>query len=83
MEKPMTLHAQPTGFKIEKNVPVTDNRSHRAVYPFGQLEVGDSFPLGNAILENVRAAASYYGTRHGKKFTVRKTPAGSRCWRVA
>jgi len=54
-------------------------------YPFQQMKVGDHFDIpAMAGVSNIRAAASWAGTRHGMKFTIRKRPDGSRgCWRIA
>ena len=67
--------------KIEKNIniPISSGK-----YPFKSMSVGDSFlapvgtvrgPLGTAA---GRAAAEMNG-----KFTIRQTPDGLRCWRIA
>lgn len=71
-----------TEFKIEKNaVPQTPESRRR--YPFGDMEVGDSFWFSAAIYQQATPAASYYGKRNNKKFSVRKDGDGYRCWRVA
>ncbi len=63
-------------FKIEKDVPIPEK------YPFSKMGVGDSFDILDAGAKEVSAAVSYYGKKHGKKFTVRKTADGHRCWRI-
>lgn len=72
-----------TEFKIEKNalVPPPSGRPRR--YPFGDMEVGDSFWFAAAIYLQAAPAAAYYGKRNNKKFSVRKDGDGYRCWRVA
>ena len=63
--------------EIEKGIPIQP--SHKSKFPFGQMEVGDSF-----LCEMTPRAASYaYGKAHGMKFTTHKTPEGFRCWRIA
>lgn len=66
--------------KIEKGVPMP--KSGRKKYPFGQMEVGDSFYTENHF-RTVAPSACGYGQRHGKKFSVRKEGEGTRCWRIA
>lgn len=70
-------------YKIEKNVPVVKTRSK---WPFGKMEVGDSFiiPKGDYInMNNIYSAASHYGKRHGgMKFTTKACDEGRRVWRI-
>ena len=69
--------------RVDKNIPVP-KVGRSAVYPFADMSIGDSFPLGDKPLDSCRNAAVSYGHRHSMKFTVRKTDDGSyRCWRVA
>ena len=63
---------------IDKNIPMP------GLYPFAQMQVGDSFLLLPTMRRaTVSVAAQRYGAKHGAKFTVRKVPDGLRCWRVA
>ena len=64
--------------KVEKNVPIPNR------YPFGEMEVGDSFAVPpSTSRNNVAASASRYGDKHKMKFTVRKYKDGAyRCWRI-
>ena len=73
---------QTTEFRIEKGVPLP---SVRAKYPLGEMDVGDSFHIDAAERARLVSAASFFGTRKGKKFSVRKEVNGSgyRCWRTA
>lgn len=53
-------------------------------YPFGDLQAGQSFdlPPGGSI-NGLRAAASRYGKRTGRRFTIRTLPGNIvRCWRL-
>lgn len=72
-------------FIIDRDVPIPadDGRGRKSIYPFRDMLVGDSFFAINNVL---RRAASLYGKRHNKVFTVRKVTEdgviGYRCWRV-
>lgn len=72
-------------FKIEK-APKEIKGYTRQVYPFGQMNVGESFfvPFGNSD-RRVSNAASTYGKRHALKFSVRidKDRGGHHVIRVA
>ena len=69
-------------YKIEKKVPVPTTAS-RNNYPFGEMEVGDSFsiPIGEEYV--ARASAYWYSRTRPVKFSIRRTKEGYRCWRVA
>ncbi len=67
--------------KIEKGV-ARPRVGGRKKYPFGDMEVDDSFAVPVEISNHVRAAASYYGIRNGKKFSVCKYGDAYRCWRI-
>lgn len=67
---------------IEKGVPVPPRKYRTRVYPFSDMEVGDSFKLDDRK-KSVECAASYYGRRNGKKFACRKDGDGVRVWRIA
>lgn len=50
----------------------------RNKYPFATMEVGEEFLITDAVRRSyVAAAASEYGKRNGKVFTVRATPGGN------
>jgi hypothetical protein len=74
---------QTTSYRLEKGVPLPTAYAGRKKYPFGEMEIGDSFSFKADELTRVRAAASYFGTRNGKKFSARKDGPGCRCWRTA
>ena len=75
-------------FKIEHGVPMPESvgKGWRTKYPFGQMDVGDSFLVKNVDNDTtkVRAAMSYYGTRNDKKFATRTVNEGGdvRVWRT-
>jgi hypothetical protein len=65
--------------KIEKSIPIPSR------YPFGQMEVGDSFVIPPEMNRSTVAVYAWrYAQQHGRKFTTRKMPDGTyRCWRTA
>lgn len=71
-------------FEIDKNIPIpTVRRGGYLIYPFSEMEVGDSFfvdDLGKGTA--LRNAACNYARRHGKRFTVQAEKDGLRCWRI-
>lgn len=69
--------------KIEKGIPLTNpvHPGGQRKYPFGEMELGDSF-YWDGKRHRVDSAASYYGKRNNKKFAVRKEGSGARCWRT-
>lgn len=69
-------------YVIEKDVPIPGGFCYR--YPFKQMEIGDSFLIGNdeTMASRVRSAGCNYSKKHNKKFTVRKCLDGYRIWRV-
>jgi len=69
-------------FEIEKGIPVPATLP-RSKYPFGQMEVGDSFACSASQNARVRVAAHKYGKDHGLVFTARKIGDDSyRVWRI-
>lgn len=68
-----------TKFKIEKGI--THSKS-KLSFPFGEMAVGDSFHADANVFTRLASAASWYGKRHDKKFSVRRDGDGHRCWRV-
>jgi len=71
-------------YEIEKNVPLTERkRGKNTIYPFGDLEVGDSFFVDNKPAKTVVCAASAYKRSHPEiKLVTRKNENGVRVWRV-
>jgi hypothetical protein len=67
--------------QVDKDIPVPTRRS-RTLYPYEEMEVGDSFfledmPLQQVCNSNLRAAK-----RSGKKFSARTEDGGVRVWRI-
>jgi len=76
--------------KIEKDVPFPERGLSRGRrYPFGDMEIGDSFEVvGAQACARLVSAASSYGTRNGKRFSIKTvrengTPVSARVWRAA
>lgn len=72
---------------IEKDVPMPPKlgRPATTVYPYKEMEVGDSFRVdGPEKVSKIRTMASTtWGPRTGFKFSVRVEPGGCRIWRVS
>lgn len=73
-------------YKIEKGVP-TPHKTDR-VYPFSQMEIGDSFFIPNLSTsdgryQSVSSAGRGQFKRHNKKFSMRSENGGVRVWRIA
>ena len=67
-------------FKIEKGLPAP-NTPANVRYPFGQMEVGDSFYCSEP--KAVRGSAIAFGKRNAMRFASRREGGGVRIWRVA
>jgi len=72
-------------FKVESGIPVPV----RLRYPFGELEVGDSFFIPEEEGDtrkaqvNVMSALRNYNSRHTPiKCTTQYSPEGVRVWRI-
>ncbi len=72
-------------FKIEHGVELPLSRTKRAKYPFGEMQVGDSFAFDSASVLRLKSAASYFGIRNNREYSIRLTdPVKNeyRCWRI-
>jgi len=74
-------------FEIEKNVPMPEaspNKGRPRVYPFPEMEVGDSFVVEIEDSKLLRSAAGAYSRKYGGTFTVRidRKTQEVRCWRM-
>lgn len=74
--------------KIEKGIPVAKREVElRRVYPYFEMEVGDSF-WAPVRQENICSRLSRYAFTSGKKFVTRtvlgpdNTTKGTRVWRT-
>lgn len=68
-------------FEIEKNVVRPASRTNK--YPFGDMDIGDSFRMPIEQKHHVQTASYHYGRYHNKKFSVREFDGDCRCWRIA
>lgn len=64
--------------KIEKDIPYG-----YTLYPFDKMEVGDSFLLPSGVKPGLVSQNGFrYGKKTNKKFSIRNTAQGYRCWRI-
>lgn len=72
--------------KIESGIPIPESHAHhkgQSKYPFSKLQVGESFLFPDHVNRtNAESAKSRKGRLLNRKFVVRKTEDGLRCWRV-
>lgn len=77
-------------FTIEKNVPIPSGAGKRGrapIYPFRQMEVGDSFFVESEVDSKVQstltnAAFSISKSDASFRFSVRRVDGGYRVWRI-
>lgn len=73
---------------IDNDVPVPDYapRPTTRVYPWEDMEVGDSFAVPEGVKEQTLRSTAYAWAKRnapGRKFRVRRDESGRyRCWRV-
>lgn len=78
--------------RVEKGIPLPERRGgtdHPAinpaasVYPWRQMDVGDSFAVKGISITNMCATARGDALRHGTNYAVRKVDGGGlRVWRI-
>jgi hypothetical protein len=68
--------------KVEKNVPLAPDARGKAMYPWHEMEVGDSFFVPGKTAVQMSSSARNVSLRLGKKFSCRTTPEGVRVWRT-
>lgn len=71
-------------FEIDKNIPMPEETKEkkRGIYPFSDMEIGDSF-FCNFSKGRIMNAACVAGYRQEKRFKVIKVDGGFRVWRIA
>lgn len=76
----MTRH-----YTIQKGVPIPSkmtNDGAKSKYPWGDMEIGDSFSVPKEGYSSLHSQASYQSKRRRVRFTVRMCHTGARCWRT-
>lgn len=71
---------------IEIPAPNIANNARR-LYPFPEMEIGDSFLVPGdgdkkVLQARLGSAACYFGKRNSKRFVTRSVEGGVRVWRV-
>ena len=85
----MSTKPNKTAFTIDQCVPIPRKSGGSGAppkYPFGSMEVGESFFMEASSEEDikpVRSAASRYAKRNGLEFASRTVDGGVRVWRTA
>ena len=69
-------------YEIEKGVQLS-HKPRAYVYPYNDMELGDSFFVPNGKMPTVNAANYRAFKRLGWKFSARKQSDGIRVWRTA
>lgn len=74
--------------QIERGVPVPAKKwsgtGRRAVYPWREMEVGDSFIFRKKTKKSTAFSLAYRaGKMGGRKFIIRTMAEGIRCWRMS
>lgn len=73
-------------FEIEKNVAMPiSTKSGYSSYPLSDMEVGDSFLIPDATMDQkvrARFAVTQDAKRKDRKYTTRTIPEGLRVWRI-
>ena len=65
---------------VEKSVPLPEGKKR---YPYKEMEIGDSFFVGDGKLQVVCNANYRASKRLGMQFIARKETEGVRVWRVS
>ena len=65
---------------VEKSVPLPEGKKR---YPYKEMDIGDSFFVGDGKLQVVCNANYRASKRLGMQFIARKEPEGVRVWRVS
>jgi len=68
-------------YEIDKGVQLS-HKPRQYVYPYNDMELGDSFFVPNGKMPTVNAANYRAFKRLGWKFSARKIDGGIRVWRT-
>ena len=66
---------------IEKNIPIPEER-RRNIYPYKQMDVGESFLVPEASIQIVCNNNYRVGKLTGMRFIARREGVGVRVWRT-
>ena len=73
--------------RIDKDIPIPFRiraGGRKAVYPWCNMDVGDSFVFPATTKKATASSLSYRtGKLSGKRFVIRTVAEGIRCWRLA
>lgn len=72
-------------YAIETNIPVPQigGRGRKSsVYPFAQMNVGDSFFVPGITTTKITGTVFHHGKRLNMKFVTRTVDGGVRVWRT-
>jgi hypothetical protein len=70
--------------KVEKGVPFTRYQHiARGVYPFAEMDVGDSFFAPGVSATQMGSRCAYQKLKYQKRFSIRAVDGGVRVWRLA
>ncbi len=74
-------------YKVLDDVDLPLGSGRRGKYPFPTMKIGQCFVIKDGESHKVASAASWYGTRHNMKFSVRRIDHGddagrSACFRI-
>jgi hypothetical protein len=74
-----------TKIQVEKGVPIPDGEAPRENYPWGEMELGDSFFLPgdpDRMFDRLSRTARERRRRYGGRFLIRRVAGGARVWRI-
>jgi hypothetical protein len=74
--------AEVAKIKIDKNVPVPAHRHAQSMYPFAELDVGDSFHAPDKAIKNFYPVVTKWKKKLQRNFIVRAEGKGVRVWRI-
>ena len=82
----MTYSDKLKDMKIEKNIPIPEKQSKRLMYPWPDLEVGDSFFIEDYTRKKqigISSSAFIWFRKHKPhgKIVTRRVEGGIRVWR--
>lgn len=65
-----------------KDVNYRVYKDQKSLYPFDDMNVGDSFEIYPKAIDSVRNLASRHGAKNKTKFSILPYKDHYRCWRV-